>query len=195
MKNGKAMAGLFSMLMLAAMATRADERRGIYVDVGLGAGKVGYGSDTNDVLDAVEDNGFNRATAALDLSVGWALRQNLYLVGSISGFGDRLYHSSDYLQINTYLTGVGIRFYPLASMKHLQFGADVGVAKVLLQSSDDYYDDTVSNNGSGFKLSVAYDFDSTLKGPALLVGVDLLSASVEHENITGVSLFAKFVFK
>ena len=193
MKNNIAATGLFCAALLSSTLASAAEKRGIYLDFGLGAAAVSYGNDVDDSLDLLEDNGFDRTTLSLDLSVGWAVRPNLFLVGSISGFADRLDDGDDDLQLNTYLTGVGVRYYPLSSMKHLQLGADVGIANMVLQSSE--VDDETSDAGAGLKLSVAWDFDSTLKGPALLLGLQFMTASIEHETVTGGSLFARFLLK
>jgi hypothetical protein len=53
----------------------------------------------------------------------------------------------------------------------------------------------VSEVGSGLKISIAYDFDSTMTGPALLLGGEYLIDFIEGEDIIGFSIFAKFVYK
>ncbi len=188
-------AGLFlSFLLSAALANAAEEKRGFYLDVGLGAATVKYGDELDDALDLLEDNDFDRTTLSLDLTAGGAVLPNLYVVGSISGFADRFDDGDEDLQLNTYLFGVGLRYYPLPSKKHLQLGLDAGLAKIVATSSFDD-DDITSDTGSGFKLSVAWDFDSTLKGPAFMLGMQFMTASVEDVDFSGGSLFARFVFK
>jgi hypothetical protein len=195
MKNKTPIIGLFLSLVLGTSLAQGEERRGFYLDAGIGIGSVSYGDELDDILDEADDNGLDRITAGLTISIGGAVLQNLYLVGTITGLGDRLYDGSDYLQLNTYLYGVGVRYYPLRSRKHLQIGADVGIGKVALQTSEPGYDDQYSDNGTAVKLSVAWDFDSTLRGPHVLVGAEVLSASIDHENVTGAALFVKFVLK
>lgn len=193
MKRLQILAGSCCALLLAA--AHADEKRGFYIDAGLGFGGASYGHQVDDALDEAEDAGFDRIALSLDLAVGGAVLPNLYVVGSLSGFADRLWESDEYLQVNTYLIGAGVRYYPLPSHKHLLLGADVGLAKLNLQTSVDAYDDVSSDNGAGFKLLVAYDIDSTLRGPTLQVGAQFMSASIEDVNFKGFSVFAKFAFK
>lgn len=192
-----AAAGLSIPLFLsAAMANAADEKRGFYLDVGLGAANVSYGDDeVDDSLDQLDDMGFDRTTLSLDLAMGGAVLPNLYVVGSITGFADRLDNDDEDLQLNTYLLGVGVRYYPLPSQKHLQLGVDVGLAKMAIDTSVDEYDGYTSDSGTGLKLSVAWDFDSTLRGPAFLLGVQYMAASVEDADFKGASLFARFLLK
>lgn len=195
MKNKLAMTGLFAALILSVgQAGAAEDRRGFYLDVGLGAGNVKYGEQVDDALDLLEDNDFDRTTLSLDLTMGGAVLQNLYVVGSISGFADRFDDGDEDLQLNTYLFGVGVRYYPLASRKHLQLGLDAGLAKMVVQSSVDN-DDFTSDTGSGFKVSLAWDFDSTLRGPHFLLGVQYTNASIDDVDFSGGSLFARFIFK
>ena len=195
MKRTLILAGSCCALFLAT-AAHAAEKRGFYVDVGLGFGRAHYGGQLDDLLDAVDDNGYSRLTLALDLSMGGAVLPNLYVVGSVAAFGDRLTNSDDtgdYLQLNTYLFGPGVRYYPLPSHKHLMLGVDVGLTKVVLQSDDDSYE--ASDSGSGLRLLVAYDIDRTLRGPTLQVGAQFMTASVEDVKFRGLSVFAKFAFK
>lgn len=198
MKSLRILAGSCCALLLATAAAHADEKRGFYVDVGLGLGGASYGDDVDDLLDTLDDNGFDHITLSLDLAMGGAVRQNLYLVGSVSGFADRHYDSDDsdeYLQLNTYLFGAGVRYYPLRSQQHLLLGADLGLARMTLQTSEDGFDDVTSDNGFGFRLLAAYDIDWTLRGPTLQVGAQFMSASIEDLDFKGFSLFAKFAFK
>lgn len=193
------LAGSCCALLLGATAVHAaDERRGFYIDVGLGLGGVSYGDDVDDTLDELKDFGYDHITLSVDLAAGGAVRPNLYLVGSVVGFADRYQDSDDsdqYLQLNTYVFGAGVRYYPLPSQKYLLLGADLGLAKMVLQSSEDAFDDVKSDNGFGFRLMVAYDIDWTLRGPTLQVGAQFMSASIEDEHARAFSLFAKFAFK
>jgi hypothetical protein len=193
MKRLQILAGTCCAVLLATTVVHADEKRGFYFDAGLGFGKASYDDTLDDLLDAFDDNGARRITLSLDLAAGGAVRQNLYVVGSITGFGDRLSEDDEYLQLNTYLFAVGLRHYPLASQKHLQLGIDVGLSKAALQSS--FADDASSDSGTGLRLLAAYDIDSTLRGPTLQVGAQFLAARIEGTNYNALSLFAKFAFK
>jgi hypothetical protein len=197
MKRKLLMAVVFLGIISSPVFSQTSERyRGFYLDVGLGFGGISYGEEIDDLLEWVDDNGVDRMTMSLDFSIGGAVSQNLYVVGSFVGFGDRLSKSSDYMQMNAYIFGLGVRFYPLFSMKHLQLGADAGLGFMVFGSSVAGVDTVVeSDPGFGVKISVAYDFDSTMTGPALLLGGELLLDFVESETITGFSIFAKFVIK
>jgi hypothetical protein len=198
MKRLQILAGTCCALLLAVAPAHAAEKRGFYVDVGLGLGGARYGEELDDSLDALEDNDFDNITVSLDLAMGGAVRQNLYLVGTMAAFGDRYAYSEDsdtYLQLNTYLFGAGVRYYPLPSQKRLLLGADLGLAKMVMQTSEDAFDDVTSDSGFGFRMLVAYDIDWTLRGPTLQVGAQLMSASIEDVKFRGFSVFAKFAFK
>jgi hypothetical protein len=196
MKHKVLMAAVIAAVVGSTAFSQAIERnRGFYIDGGFGFGWIGYSGERDDLREWADGNGFDRTTIALDLSIGWAVLQNLYAVGSVTGFGDRLYKSSDYIQSNSYLFGAGIRFYPLSSMKHLQLGADLGIGRTVLDSNISDVDPVVSDPGFAMKISAAYDFDSTMTGPALLLGGEFLLDLIESETIAGFSLFAKFVYK
>jgi hypothetical protein len=181
---------------LSVFAQTGERERGFYIDVGLGFGGISYKNDINNELEQADDLGYDRMTISLDLSIGWAVLQKLYIVGSLTGFGDRIYKSADYMQYNTYLIGPGVRFYPLSSGKYLQLGADLGLGRMVLDSNIPGAAGTVTSDpGFGIKFSAAYDFDSTMTGPALLLGGELLLDFIENETVTGFSIFAKFVYK
>jgi len=184
-----------AVLVLAVQAGFAGDLRGrgFYFDVGLGFGSVGYTPELDDMLKLVEGLGADRTTVYFDLGLGYAVMPNLYVLGSISGFGDRLQYDGEWLQLNTYLYGIGARYYPFN--RGLQLGVDVGLGKMLMQSSDPEFNNIGSESGLGSKFTVAYDFDSTFVGPALLVGASLLNDSIEGETVTGGTLFVKFVYK
>jgi len=98
--------------------------------------------------------------------------------------------------MDTCLFGLGVRFYPLPSMKYLQLGTDLRFGKIALYP----YNSEVklfSTDPFGIKFSVAYDFDSSMTGMALLLGGEVLLDYFIESNtaITGFSIFAKFVFK
>ncbi len=85
MKRLQILAGTCCALLLATAAAHADEKRGFYIDTGLGFGRVSYDDTLDDLLDAYDDNGARRITLSLDLTVGGAVRQDLYVVGSVTG--------------------------------------------------------------------------------------------------------------
>jgi hypothetical protein len=197
MKCKLLMAVVFLGIISLPVFSQTNERyRGFYMDMGLGFGGVGYGEEIDNLLEWADDNGVDRMTISLDFSIGGAVSQNLYVVGSIAGFADGLQKSSNYMQLTTMLLGLGVRFYPLSSMKHLQLGADVGLGEIGFSSNVAGVEvEVTSDPGFGIKLSAAYDFDSTMTGLALLLGGEVLLDFIEGETIAGYSIFAKFVIK
>jgi hypothetical protein len=186
---------IFLGITFVAFPQTNEEHRYFYVDAGIGFSIISYRSILNDIFKLIDGYGFERRAISLDLSIGWAVSQNLYIVSSLCGFGDRLYQSSDYLQLNTYLFGIGIRLYPLPSKKYFQFGIDMGLGKMVMQSSIYEMDDLVSESGISTKISVAYDFNSTMTGTSFLLGSEFLIGAIEDEIINGLSFFAKFCIK
>ncbi|GMO52806.1 MAG: hypothetical protein Pg6C_19090 [Treponemataceae bacterium] len=192
---------LFACIGALCFAQTQERKRGIYFDIGLGFSFTRYGSELDDVIKQVRDDGFDRMAVALDSSIGWAVTQKLYAVGSFCGLGDRLtYESSEktadyYVQINTYLFGLGIRWYPLPSGKYLQLGADAGFGRFIAVSNIPGMKTALSDWGFAQKLSIALDIDRTMTGPAILLGFEELLEFVEDDTAAGFSIFVKFVFK
>ncbi len=170
-----------------------ERERGFYFDAGLGSGSVSYGDDLDNALELLDGLGADRTTIYLDLGIGYALTPNLYATGSISAFGDRFEYKTEMMQLNTYLYGLGVKYYPFG--KGLQLGASAGAGVMILSSSEPEFDGADSERTYGTQFSVAYDFDSTDTGPAVILGLTVLSDFFEDETVTGTGLFAKFVFK
>lgn len=196
MKRGFVVLCAVSVLMVLAVQAGFSEDsrgRGFYFDVGLGFAGVNYTPEVDDMLTILDGMGADRTTVYLDLGLGYAVMPNLYVLGSVTGFGDRIQYEGEWMQLNTYLYGIGARYYPFN--RGLQLGADVGLGKMLMQSSDPDFNNIASESGLGSKFTVAYDFDSSFVGPALLMGASLLNDSIEGETVTGGTLFVKFVYK
>lgn len=66
---------------------------------------------------------------------------------------------------------------------------------MILSSSEPEYDGAGSERTFGTQFSAAYDFDSTDTGPAVILGLTVLSDFFNEETVTGAGLFAKFVIK
>ncbi|MDR1030131.1 MAG: hypothetical protein LBL76_04595, partial [Treponema sp.] len=95
---------------------RAERRRGFYIDVGLGFGGISYfGGDTKTTADRFNETTNRHITIDMSLlTIGWALTQNVYLVGTMSGLGDGYFDSEmNQSQINIAMYGIGTRYYPL----------------------------------------------------------------------------------
>jgi len=185
---------VFISSMLFAQTT--ERKRGFYFDIGMGLfGRISYDDELDDALELLEKLGAERLTISLGLAAGGAITQNIYIVGSISAFGDRFDINSNYMQLNTYLLGAGIRYYPLPSMKWLQIGADYGISWLVLTTDVIGEQVAVSDFGTGLRLSVSCDFNGRMTGPSFLLGGELLISTIESDLVAGISLFGKLVFK
>ena len=187
---------LVCMILLMFMGTfiNAQERRGFYFDIGAGWGWIKYPEPLNtSVKKAADLSGVTRISIDFDLSIGYALLQNFYLVGSLGGIADSL-SSKNTLTMLTMFVGPGIKFYPLPSKKYLQLGFDAGYSgfSVSVSDSKDSYN---GPNGFGMQISLIGDFDRTLTGPALLLGGKFYLGFMDGEVLPGFSLFAKFAYK
>jgi hypothetical protein len=189
---------LAGLCALCGVAGFAQERK-FYFDIGIGSGFINYGKELNAAISDAEDAGLERMLVFVDMALGIAVTDNLFIVESSTGFGDTLSVNeeifADYFRLSTYLFGLGVKFYPLPQATRLQIGADAGLAWQLVTSTIDDYTIGRSPFGFGGSLSVSYDFDSDLTGPAFLIGAKFMAVSIENEPVTGFALFAKFAFK
>jgi hypothetical protein len=200
-KNFMKRSFLFGFLLFLVSASlifaqeREERKRGFYVDIGLGFGGISYfGGDTKTIVD-----GFNETTnthMTLDLSfltIGGALTQNVYLVGIIAGIGDAYFDSEmNQSQLSVAVYGIGARYYPLPSRKHLQLGLDLGVSALGISQNNET---STSDLGFSTRLSAAYDFDSTMTGFTLMPGGALMVNIIENDVSLAYTLFLKLVFK
>lgn len=192
--------GLMVCAVLAVVVqTGFAQERSFYFDLGLGSGFINYGDELNAVFSDAEDTGLERTLVFVDMNLGIAVTDNLFIVESTTGFSDGLSRSweimGNYFQLGTYLFGLGVMVYPLPQATRLQLGASAGVAWMMIAVTVDEFQISRSPFGFGGSLSVSYDFDSDLTGPAFLIGAKFMAASIEHEPITGFALFVKFAFK
>ena len=190
----KAAVVLALLVFLGVFSHAQEERRGFYFDIGAGWAWIIYPEPFNtQVKNIAKVSGITRLTMDADLSIGYAVLPRLYIVGSVGCIVDSL-HASNALYLTTLMLGPGIKFYPLPSMKYLQLGFDAGYTNMYMKISDD--PNSISGDGGfGMQISVACDFDSTLTGPALLLGGKFYMGILDGEFLPGFGLFAKFVVK
>ncbi|MDR1095610.1 MAG: hypothetical protein LBL31_04420 [Spirochaetaceae bacterium] len=198
----KVVLGLFIFAVVLSGVSAQERARGIYIDLGLGFGGIHYfGGDAKARADD-----FNRGAGAhitMDMSfltIGGALRDNFYLVGTIAGVGDGYSHektnqneariSTDVIAISMY--GLGLRWYPLKSKRHLQLGYDFGISVMLAQTDES---EDMSDTGFSQRVSIGWDFDSTLTGFAVIVGGSAMLNIIEGDAIVSHALFVKLAFK
>ncbi|MDR0707193.1 MAG: hypothetical protein LBF60_04870 [Treponema sp.] len=191
---------LFGLVFLSSFSLvyaqeREERRRGLYVDVGLGFGGVSYfGGGAKATADGFKETAEMRMTIDIQLlTIGWALMQNMYLVGTIPAVGDAYFDADmNQSQISVAMYGIGARYYPLPSKKYLQLGLDAGLsARSILSNNKE------GDPGYGFsgRLSAAYDFDSTMTGITALLGGALMMNALEGDASLSYALFFKLAFK
>ncbi|MDR2797132.1 MAG: hypothetical protein LBB80_02210 [Treponema sp.] len=186
---------LLLFLVISSVVSTQERKRGIYIDLGLGFGGVSYfGGDTKKIADDFKSTADIHMTIDLSLfTIGWALTQNVYLVGTLAGVGDRYLDSQkNQSQISIAMYGIGTRYYPLPSKKHLQLGLDVGASYMGV-----LYNKKTSNSDFGFsaRTSIGWDFDSTMTGFAAILGGDLMLNAIEGDTSLSYALFFKLLFK
>ena len=173
------------------------EKRGFYFDVGFGFAYVKYPEPLNSEVVALEALGCDRMTLYANGSIGGAVSDKSYLLGSISYYSDELEYGSilwgDFLYLDTYLYAIGVRYYPFTT--GVVLGADVGVTNLVFTGTDS--SDVESDYGFGYNLLFVYDFDTTKTGFALQLGLKVGVYDIESDGDTvrPASLFVNFVWK
>jgi hypothetical protein len=174
---------------------REERQRGFYIDIGMGFGGISYfGGGTKKIADGFSETANIHMTLDLSLlTIGWALTQNVYIVGTIAGVGDGYFDSQmNQNQLTVSMYGIGARYYPLPSKKHLQLGLDFGASQVSILDNNKYL---YSDFGFSTRLSAAYDFDSSMTGFTGMPGGALMMNIIENDVSLSYAIFFKLVFK
>lgn len=183
------------VLASSAWGQAADDgkqRRGFLFEAGVGIAQIYYGSAAESYFASATANGLDRVEVALHLDAGWALTQELYAVAAVDGFATRFSDSyGDYLQLNSYLFGGGLRWYPFSN--GLVVGVNAGIASMNIISSVGV--SGTSPSGWGTALLLAYDFNSRPTGMSVIVGVKAHYNSVGTDSVAATSLFADVAWK
>ncbi|OQY38528.1 MAG: hypothetical protein B6229_05725 [Spirochaetaceae bacterium 4572_7] len=182
---------LFVLLGAFIFADGGENKRGFYLSFGGGPAYVSYTKELDDVLTMIEDLGGDRITFSMNLSLGYAVTDNLYAIGNITAYGDRIDKDKDYMQINTYLYAVGIKYFPFTT--GLFLGTNFGTSVMLLQSN---LTETISSEpGTGLDFVLGYDFDRTSTGFGLQIGIKASGYTVEDDTIGASTFFVNLVWK
>jgi len=182
---------VFGLLTTLLFSQEKIEKRGFYFGIGGGAASVVYPEPLNSDLETIEDSGVDRMTIEMDLSVGGAVSDKSYLVGSVSVYGDRLEDSTYYIQFNTVLYAIGIRYYPFTT--GLVLGGDVGSTRMVIQSQGS--SDAESDYGFGYDILIAYDFDRTNTGFTFQLGLKVGGYDIEGDSVGAASIFGNLIWK
>jgi len=128
----------------------------------------------------------------LNLDFGWYIIGNSYILLSVSGTGDRFEDNyGNYIQLNTYLLGPGIKYYPFGS--GLSLGACAGLSKASVISNIGVA--AGSSAGYGLRLFAAYDLVNRYTGFGLDLGADVAYKYIEGSYVSNASLFLDLVWK
>jgi hypothetical protein len=189
----------FLLFLISASLMFAQEReerkRGFYIDIGLGFGGISYfGGNTKTIADGFNETANTHMTLDLNiLTIGWALTQNVYLVGTMAGVGDGYFDSQmKQSQLSVAMYGIGVRYYPLPNKKYLQLGLDFGPS---LMGIVDNNETSYSDLGFSARFSAAYDFDSTMTGFTGIPGGALMMNIIESDVSLSYTIFFKLAFK
>lgn len=176
---------------LFAQADSAE--RGVMFQIGLGTAQIEWPQELKEMMDYAEAQpDIDRVKVHLNLGLGAAVGENLYLLGSLQGYGDRLEDSyGDYVQINAYLFGLGLRWYPFVT--GLVLGGDIGAARLVAMGSG--VESAASEWGNGLGFTAGYDFGGRPTGVSLILGLRVDGMSVEGESVGTAALFLNLAFK
>jgi hypothetical protein len=190
-------AGLFCVT--AALSAHAI---GLYVDGGIGLGSAWTSLDGEDFVEAVTETG-RLDELALDIGVKLGFGPfdtiPIYIVGVLGGMGHRISDDYDnYYQLNTYLLGPGVIFYPMPSM---QIAASLGYSWISNTTSL-----TLSNVGDydskgGFAGDISIALDMGFGNHAFLGGFRFFGATNTWEtlgvvqNSFLVSFFIRYAYR
>ena len=187
------------LLLFAASAAQAQDsggrRRGFMLEFGIGTGYITYG-DTADANLAYIQGGGDRINLTLDLALGGALSQNIYLVGVAEAFATRIFDSyGNYLQENSYLFGLGLRIYPFHT--GLQLGLDAGYAMMNEDQGGVGYFDYPS--GWGVAASIGWDVSRRATGFSAILGIKANYNSIDYAPVLteafAVTAFVDLIIK
>ncbi len=167
------------------------EERGFYFGIGVGPAIIEYPEPLNSDLELLDALGYDRMTMYINISIGGAISDKSYLLGSVSGTSDSLVYGIDEFTIMSHLFALGFRYYPFTT--GLVLGADIGTASMTFQATG--IPDIESDSGFGYNILLAHDFDRTKTGFAFQLGLAFAGYDIEDELVLVGSLFGQLVWK
>jgi hypothetical protein len=174
-----------ALLLVAGFAPAQEQQRGFMIQFGFGPSAISYNGYSPSF------SGVQKIELGLDLALGWAVTQDIYLGAAAWGEATRFYDDSgDYVQMNNYLFGGSIRAYPFHT--GLLLGLDAGFAKEVLDSS---LGSASSPNGWGAAAIVAWDFAGRPTGFSLILGLMAFDIEIAGDSIRGATLFLNLSWK
>lgn len=184
---------LLSVVLTApGYAEDSPRDRGFMLQVGLGFASTQYTSELNALFRAAERMpGVTRTQINLHLGAGYAVHRNWYLSGLLDGVGDRLSDGRYAIQLNHYLFGVGVQGYPFGT--GLVVGAHIGPARYLVDL--DVLGTYTSDWGSGYNITLGYDFARRRTGVGFMAGLRIGGSNVEQVTMGYAALIGTVLFK
>lgn len=191
---------LLSLVSFTTTAQASDDR-GFMLFGGFGLAGIEYESEIQDFVDQVENQSdVDRFKLHLNLGLGFAVTQRVYLTGSIIGYSDIFTYEDASIQEELQITFVnlaaGVRFYP--DVTGWVAGFDIGPAGASVTFDANYLSEEVSNDsddGVGFGLMVGYDFSQRATGFSAIIGARADFIQIEDDSSSFASLFFDIVFK
>lgn len=186
------MLALIVALALPTLATAQNEGRGVLFQIGAGAYFPSYPGQLEADFSYVDSlPGVDRLKLSLDVALGVAVSQEAYLMARVDGAGDRVYSSSEWLQMNLYLFSVGFRYYPEVTGFYLE--GEVGASKAVVQASSGV--SSSSDLGFGFGAALGYDFNRNPRGFGLSIEAKYDSLTVESDKVGALMLTLNLCWK
>jgi hypothetical protein len=174
----------------------AIAKRGGIFQLGLGGAIISYPKVINDSLATLKSYAtVSQMPIYLNIAGGWSVSENIYLIGEISGFGDRytitLTTNEFWMQINSYLVGCKVKCFPFITGLFIDAGG--GLSYMVVDSSIG----TTGRSSLGFGGSIGsgYDFASKPAEGGFTIGINETLMYVENEFVNGIGIYAMYAWK
>jgi hypothetical protein len=174
---------------------------GLYFDAGIGVGPSWTLLDGDDFVDLATKSGKpDEMSLDLGLKLGAGPFDTIpiYVVGAFGNVGHRITYNNGYHQMNAFLLGPGIIFYPVP---FVQVAGSLGYSFVANETSLNQtgVDDIESTSGFAGDISVAADVGAG--NHALLLGLRFFGSATtlkdpwKTQNSIMVSMFIRYAFR
>jgi len=190
MKKLMFMIAFFVFVLMSVFA------QGFYFDIGLGIG--GSSTKINGIDISSTFYGVDELGGELGLKAGYGPIGNkpIYVVGELSGSGHRIFDSHNYLQLNSYLIGPGIIFYPIPL---IQLGLSLGYSWISNQTDLPGFVMYGSDEGFAWNISAAVDLGrgnhGCLIGLKYFGATNKLKISYAEQQASFLGVFIKYAFR
>jgi hypothetical protein len=185
--------------LIFSAASFSSHGLGFYFDAGIGFGPAWTELNGKDWVKIVTGQGTPDEFAldlGLKIGAGPFSSMPVYIAGVLGGMGHKISDSHDnYYQIDSYLLGPSILFYP---MPFLQIAASLGFSFVSVDTS---FSENWPDSETGFAWDISVAYDAGLAGKhGVLLGLKFFSAANTLENSgddinsSMLSIFVRYAF-